>query len=156
MDTFKPTVSVLMSVYNETENEILESVWSIINQTYKEWELLIVNDNPNSLVYEGILSRVEKLDSRIRIIKNDHNMGLALSMNEAAKESKTDILARMDADDIAETTRFEDQIPYLLANAVPDAVVSRPRRDRTSSQIRSCLVPDSLVPRPRFAKKQRP
>ena len=114
MDTFKPTVSVLMSVYNETENEILESVWSIINQTYKEWELLIVNDNPNSLVYEGILSRVEKLDSRIRIIKNDHNMGLALSMKEAAKESKTDILARMDADDIAETTRFEDQIPYLL------------------------------------------
>ena len=114
MEIFKPKVSVLMSIYNETESEILDSVWSIIKQTYEAWELLIVNDNPNSLVYDGILSRVQKLDSRIRIIKNDHNMGLALSMNKAAKESKTDLLARMDADDIAETTRLENQIPYLL------------------------------------------
>lgn len=104
-------VSVLMSVFNETESQIRESVESILQQTFQDFEVIIVNDNPNRNDVEGILNSYN--DKRIIFSQNSQNIGLALSMNKAAELSHSDILARMDADDIAEPQRLESEIKYI-------------------------------------------
>ena len=76
-------ISVLMSVYNESERELKESVDSILNQSYKNFEFIIVNDNPNNINLKLMLNRFASKDNRIKIIENEKNIGLAMSMNKA-------------------------------------------------------------------------
>jgi glycosyltransferase involved in cell wall biosynthesis len=110
MDVNCPKISVLMSVYNEPESIILESVNSILTQTFSDFELLIVNDNPQNHEVEAILERIAKMDSRIRIIKNERNVGLAISLNRAADVAKANYFLRMDSDDVSMPNRFEKRI----------------------------------------------
>lgn len=109
----QPVVSVIMSVYREKEEWIMESVKSILNQTYSDFEFIIINDNPSCVEYSNILNKVEKLDKRIRTYSNDKNMGVAYSMNRAIKMAKGKYVAKMDADDISLPTRFEEQLAYM-------------------------------------------
>lgn len=107
-----PKISVLMSIYNETERMIEESVESILNQTFKNFEFIIVCDNPlRRKEIDDILRRFN--DERIKLVFNERNIGLALSMNKAAEIASTEIFARMDADDIAEPDRFSAQIKIM-------------------------------------------
>jgi len=108
-----PEVSVLMSVYNEKEHEMEESIRSIITQTYTDWELIIVSDNPGNAALQSFLEKAETWDSRIRIVHNQKNIGLALSMNRAAEHSTGRYLARMDADDVSLPNRFQDEVDCL-------------------------------------------
>ena len=107
------TASVLISIYNEPVEEILESIQSILNQSFSEYELIIVHDNPRSNTKVNLLEKLRKLDERINIIENDNNIGLALSMNKAFEASTGEYLIRMDADDICEPYRFEKEIAVL-------------------------------------------
>lgn len=100
-----PKISILMSVYNESRREIEESINSILNQDFTDFEFIIVNDNPDRECLNDILNNFD-LDNRIKIIKNKKNIGLAMSLNKAANESRSQILARMDADDISEKSRL--------------------------------------------------
>lgn len=93
-------VSVLMSVYNETLNELAESIDSILNQTYKLFEFIIVNDNPTREDLKEILINYQNKDNRIKIIESKENIGLAMSLNKAFDISTGNILVRMDADDM--------------------------------------------------------
>lgn len=105
-------VSVLMSIYNETERMIQESVDSILNQTFKNFEFIIVCDNPlRRKEIDDIIRRFN--DDRIKLFFNEKNIGLALSMNKAAEIASAKIFARMDADDIAEPNRFEKEIEVI-------------------------------------------
>ena len=98
-----------MSVFNESERLLRESIDSILTQTYSDFELIIVCDNPSrGDEIQVILDSYN--DSRIKYIVNEANMGLAMSLNTAFKIATADIIARMDADDIAEPNRFECQI----------------------------------------------
>lgn len=106
-------ISVLMSVYNETESEVVASIESLLNQTYQNFEIIIVNDNPQSHTNRDLLEKINSMDSRIRVIENPVNMGLALSMNEAAKYAVGVYLARMDADDICYPDRFRQQMEMI-------------------------------------------
>lgn len=106
-------ISVLMSVYNENEKEIMQAVNSILNQTYKEFELIIVCDNPSNQMMIEILHKIIELDSRIKIVMNEKNIGLALSMNHGFEFATGDIIVRMDADDISFPNRFEEQLKCL-------------------------------------------
>lgn len=117
-----PKVSILMSIYNETEEQIRESVESILSQTLADFEFIIVNDNPNRKEIKTLLDSYN--DSRIRFIQNEKNIGLAMCMNKAASNSSADILARMDADDIAIPNRLEKEYPYVSADGY-DFVFSR-------------------------------
>lgn len=101
-------LSVILSTYNE-EKYILESVNSILNQTYPYFELIIVNDGSTDSTSE-ILKSIT--DSRVTVI-NKGNSGLADSLNVGIKVSKYDWIARMDGDDVAELDRFERQVSYL-------------------------------------------
>ena len=106
-------VSVLMSIYNENENQIKKSVNSILNQSYKNLELIIIIDNPsNKNEYLKIMKKNFD-DNRIKILINEKNIGLALSMNKAFNYSDGYYIARMDADDIAYQKRIENEVESL-------------------------------------------
>jgi glycosyltransferase involved in cell wall biosynthesis len=112
----KLQISVLMSIYNENKREIKESIESILEQSLKNFEFIIVNDNPDSKDLRLILSYYKEKDNRIRLINNKKNIGLARSMNKAAAIAKTDIFARMDADDTSEKKRLEIQYKTIKNN----------------------------------------
>lgn len=109
-------VSVIMSVYNESESQLSASIESILNQTYKSIEFVIVNDNPKNETLRQVLERYLRLDERIVIAENPENMGLVNSLNRAISLAKGKYLARMDADDVARRERIQKQIEFLKAN----------------------------------------
>ena len=101
-------LSVVLCTYNE-ERYIMDSVLSILNQTYPYFELIIVNDGSTDKTKE-ILETLN--DKRIRII-NKQNTGLPHSLNVGISHAKYDWIARMDGDDIALPNRFADQIKLI-------------------------------------------
>lgn len=109
-------VSFITSVYNETYDELKASIKSILNQSYKNIELILINDNPK---LKALNDDVEKLilgDDRVRYIKNKENMGLVYSLNVGLNYATGDYIARMDADDISSPVRIERQLEYLIKN----------------------------------------
>lgn len=114
-------VSVIMSVYSEPVSWIKQAVDSILAQTFNEFEFVIVIDNPESKEQIALLEQYQQIDSRIRILYNSDNIGLAASLNKAIEASCGEYLARMDADDIAMPERFQIQLDYL--NEHPDVEV---------------------------------
>lgn len=102
-------VSVIMSVYNESREELSGAIESILNQTYPDFEFIIVCDNPNNIESIELIQHYERTDERVRLIKNEANIGLAMSLNRAAQEAKGEFLFRMDADDIAYTNRMLEE-----------------------------------------------
>lgn len=112
-------ISIIMSVYN-AEKYLNVAIQSIINQTYSDWELIIINDNSDDESY-SIMNKYAERDSRIRIINNVQNLGLTKSLNIGIDYAKGEYVARLDADDIADPSRLEKQINYLKKN--PDVVL---------------------------------
>lgn len=106
-------ISVLMSVYNETIDLLNESIISIKNQSDPNWELIIINDNPDNKELAGFLAKIAENDRRINVITNEHNFGLVKSLNTAIGEAHGEYIARMDADDVANPDRFEKQMTFL-------------------------------------------
>ena len=103
-------ISVILPVYN-AEFYLKEAVESILNQTYTNFELIILNDgsSDNSL---QIIEELMKYDSRI-VLVNRENKGLVYTLNEGIKLAKGKYIARMDADDISLPNRFEKQIRLM-------------------------------------------
>lgn len=120
---YKPNVSVLMSVYNETINDLSLSVNSILNQTYKNFEFIIINDNPHNNEIKNYLDNIIFNDDRIKIINNKENIGLALSLNKGILFSSGEYILRMDADDISREDRMEKQLNHIK-NGPYDVVCS--------------------------------
>ena len=112
MDTYitnKPRVSIIMSVYN-TERFLHAAIDSILTQTYQDFEFIIIDDcstdNTNTILQTYT-------DPRIKTIKNDINIGLALSLNKAIDATSGTYLIRMDGDDIALPKRIEKQVAFM-------------------------------------------
>lgn len=103
-------ISVVMSVYNESEALLFEAVDSILRQTEKRFELIIVLDNPQNKIALKQIKEFREKDSRVRMIENIVNIGLASSLNKAISLAQYDIIARMDADDISLENRFEREL----------------------------------------------
>src|SRR4030042_1564031 len=122
----QPKISVIMSVYNGMPY-LKEAVESILGQTYKNFEFIIVDDASNDKIWEFLKSLKDKQSlrsssaswrtaglKRIKLIKNQKNLGLATSLNKALRIARGDFIARMDADDISLPNRFEEQIKFLI------------------------------------------
>lgn len=105
-------VSIIMPSYN-TASYIEESVKSVLDQTYTNWELIIVDDCSTDSTDE-ILSKI--CDDRIRIIKNNTNSGAAYSRNKALREAKGQWIAFLDSDDIWMNKKLENQIDFMERN----------------------------------------
>ena len=111
-----PKVSVLMSVYNPCDSKVFyDAVQSIIDQTFTDWEMILCDDGSDAK-YRAIVDKAAAMDSRIILIRNMHNRGVARSMNRCIRYSNGEYLARMDADDISKPERFEKMVDFLDHN----------------------------------------
>ena len=109
-------VSVLMSVYNEKPKWLIESIESIINQTYSKFEFIIILDNPLNLGLKSIIENYKLRDDRIKFLINSENKGLVYSLNRGLREAVGKYILRIDADDIAMSDRIQEQINFLNNN----------------------------------------
>jgi len=112
-----PKITVLMPVFNG-ERYLVESVDSILDQSVKDFEFLIVDDGSTD-DSAAILNRY--VDPRIRLISNEKNKGLIYSLNRGLKLARGDYVARMDCDDLSLPRRLECQFNFMESN--PDVVV---------------------------------
>ena len=112
------TISVVMPVYNVEIPILEEAVNSILNQTYQDYEFIIIDDGSS----EDTRSYLEGLqDSRIRLIRNSAHLGITRSLNIGFREAKGKYIARMDGDDISLPARFEKQLEFMENH--PDVIV---------------------------------
>ena len=102
-------VSVIMPSYN-TADYIGDSIRSVLAQTYKNWELLIVDDCSKDNTDEVVASFA---DARIRYLKNERNSGAALSRNRALREAKGRWIAFLDSDDMWDAQKLERQLTFM-------------------------------------------
>jgi len=105
-------VSVIMSTKDTPEDYLTKAIMSILNQTYKNIEFIIICDG--SETNYATLKKIS--DNRIKIIKHDKSQGLTKSLNEAIRMSTGDYIARMDSDDISLKYRIETQVRFLEKN----------------------------------------
>ena len=108
-----PRISVLMPVYKTPEKYLREAIESILNQTFRDFEFLILDDCPEQSV-EQIIHSYD--DSRIKYIKNPSNCGISASRNRLISLAQGEYLAVMDHDDIALPKRFEKEVMFLDNN----------------------------------------
>jgi glycosyltransferase involved in cell wall biosynthesis len=113
-----PAVTVLMPVYN-AERYVAEAVQSILDQTFRDFELLIIDDGSTDRSPE-ILGEYARRDGRLRLVRRE-NRGLVATLNELIGLAQGELIARMDADDLALPRRFERQVAFLRAH--PEVVV---------------------------------
>lgn len=107
-----PLVTVLMSVYN-AERYVTQAVESILGQTSNNFELLIIDDASTDATLD-VLRHYQ--DDRIRIMQNERNLGLTISLNKGLRGAKGDYVARIDADDFSMPRRLEIQSEFLDAH----------------------------------------
>lgn len=106
------TVSVIMPAYNAAEH-LSEAIDSILRQTLSDFEFLILDDGSTDDTIE-IINQYN--DSRIKLIRNEGNKGLVYTLNKGLEISQGQYIARMDADDIAMSDRFEKQVHFMNEN----------------------------------------
>lgn len=105
-------VSIVMPSYN-SEQYIKDSIQSVLNQTYTNWELLIVDDCSTDKTIDIIKSFK---DNRIKFFQNATNSGAAISRNKALREANGKWIAFLDSDDIWVPTKLEEQLDFMIKN----------------------------------------
>lgn len=116
----QPLVSVLIPCYN-VEKYVVESVSSILNQTYKNLEIITINDCSTDNTGE-LLQQLADKDNRIKVITNEENLKLISTLNKGIALCNGEYIARMDADDISLPTRIEKEVDFLERNKDHDIV----------------------------------
>lgn len=109
-----PKISVIMPNYN-CEKYIDKAIESILNQTFRDFEFIIIDDGSTDNSW-NIIQDYAKKDNRIIAIKNEKNLWVSKTRNKAINISKWEYIALMDSDDISLTDRFEKQIQFLNKN----------------------------------------
>ncbi len=103
-----------MPIYNTNEDFLRAAIESILNQTYTDFEFLILNDSPDNIKLDEIVASYK--DSRIKYLKNEKNIGITPSRNKLLEIAQGEYLAVMDHDDISLPERFQKQVDFLDNN----------------------------------------
>lgn len=106
-----PKISLIMSVYNG-EDYLAEAIESVLNQTFRDFELIVINDCSTDSTPD-ILNRFQEQDNRVKVHTNEVNLRLPSSLNKAISLAKGKYVARMDADDICLPDRLEKQYHFM-------------------------------------------
>ncbi|EMF1281380.1 glycosyltransferase, partial [Campylobacter coli] len=109
-----PYVSVIMPTYNR-EKYVAEAIESILNQSFVDFEFIIIDDGSSDNTCK-IIEEFAKKDCRIVFLKNTHNRGIVYTLNKCIQLSKGKYIARMDDDDVSISYRLQKQIEYLDKN----------------------------------------
>ena len=113
-------VSVIIPVYN-VEKFAEQAIVSIIKQTYKHLEIIVIDDGSSDNTYK-IVADLATQDSRIRLYKNERNLKIVKTLNRALSLAQGEYIARMDGDDISALDRIEKQVAFLESNPDYDLV----------------------------------
>lgn len=134
----KPMISVIMPVFN-CAKYIQQTIDSILSQTFKDFEVIIVNDG--STDNTGLIIKKNE-DKRLKVINNKKNMGVTKSLNLALQNAKGEFIARCDGDDINTRKRFSIQVEFLSKNSDIILVGSNARIiNEKGENIGYCLMP---------------
>jgi glycosyltransferase EpsE len=106
-----PKISVIMGLYN-CEKTLQESIDSLLNQTFQDFELIMCDDGSIDKTYK-IAETYKEIYNNIILLKNDKNKGLNYTLNYCLKYARGEYIARQDADDFSLNNRFEEEIKYL-------------------------------------------
>ena len=109
-----PLVSVITPTFN-SELYIAETIRSVRNQTYPNWEMLIVDDCSSDST-RSIAESIAKRDSRIRVFRQESNFGAGPARNRALENSRGRFIAYLDADDLWYPTKLERQVDFMLSS----------------------------------------
>ena len=133
-----------MSAYNN-ENTIKQSLDSILNQTYKNIEILVIDDFSTDTTFE-ILKDYSLKFKNLKIFQNNENIGLTRSLNKLINLSSGFYIARQDADDISKNNRLEYQHKYITKNKL-DFCTSRAINTQTGNSMRliTYYVPKKIL-----------
>lgn len=104
-------ISIIMGIYN-CEKTLSKTIESIINQPYRNWELIMCDDGSTDQTYM-IAKKYSESDDRIMVIKNPHNMGLAKTLNNCLKHAQGQYIMRHDGDDLMVEDRMEKQLACM-------------------------------------------
>jgi len=116
----EPLVSVVLPCY-EAERFLAEALDSLLGQTYGELEILAIDDGSSDGTL-GILEEFAARDERVRVLRNPENQGVIRTLNRGVAEARGEIIARMDADDVAAPARIERQVEVLAGRPEIDLV----------------------------------
>lgn len=108
--------SVIMATYKENLEFLKQSIESILNQTYSDFEFIIILDNPDNINHIQLIKEYKQKDNRIVFYINETNIGLTNTLNRGLKLAKGKYICRMDADDISMVDRIKLQKEYLENN----------------------------------------
>ena len=108
-------VSVIMPAYNADEKMLQEAIDSILNQSFTDFELIVVDDGSKDYCnYEYVISHIK--DRRVKAYKNEKNSGVAFSLNAAIEKASGEYIIRMDSDDISRERRIETLVRFMDEN----------------------------------------
>ncbi len=113
LSSLAPAISVVMSVYKEPLTWLECSIQSILTQTFSDFELIIIVDNPHHQEAIDFIQQKMEEDKRIVLLVNEENIGLTKSLNKGLYITKGKYIARMDADDKSYPVRFAKQYTFL-------------------------------------------
>ncbi len=115
-------ISVILSVFNG-EKHIANAIESVLNQSFEDFEFLILDDASTDNT-NNIIKSYQNIDTRIKLLKNNSNIGLTKSLNTLISKSKYEYIARQDADDLSLVERFSSQLTVINSGDY-DAVTTR-------------------------------
>ena len=108
-------ISIVMGIYN-CEKYLVESIESILNQTYNNWELIMCDDGSIDNTFKIAKQYEKNFPGKIIVIKNKKNRGLNYTLNKCISLAKGKYIARQDGDDVSAPERFEKEIMFLETN----------------------------------------
>ena len=109
-----PKVSVVMPVFETPENMLRPAIESILNQSFKDFEFIILNDGSSDKNIDSVIQSYH--DERIVYVSSKENKGLIYQLNKGIELARGEYIARMDSDDISLPERFEKQVAYMDAH----------------------------------------
>jgi len=108
-----PVVSIILPTYNGSDR-IQRAIESILAQTYQDWELIVIDDGSDDQTKTATAISLFLSDSRIKYLKNDHNLGIQKTLNRGLEQAKGTYIARIDDDDRwSDTTKLAQQVDFL-------------------------------------------
>lgn len=114
MNINNKVVSIITPVYN-CEKYLEETIKSVINQTYEEWEWIFIDDKtPDNSV--GIIEKYMNLDKRIKLVRMNENVGAAVARNRGIEKAKGRFIAFLDSDDLWNNNKLEKQVSFMINN----------------------------------------
>ena len=134
----KPLVSIITAAYN-CDKYIEETINSVISQTFKDWEMIIVDDFSSDKTAEKV-EAIAKKEPRITLLKQEQNLGCARARNRGLKEAKGKYITFLDGDDLLDPNYLESQLSFIRDNG---PIITASYRRLAPNSTTNFIVPKS-------------